>query len=176
MPNGNVLSGKILIQIEWDAGVITATTTYEDFFVNDKEISGEKVAVRIRSNDNGNPQTTVTYQMTVTWPDGEEATKEGTKVREWIAGQDTRTMRDNVYLITGAWEATFKDGTMLQAEVVEALRREMSCKYIVSGILAVEKGDSEGVIDFGDGTCDNVALFTDDEGTVTEIELKGRRK
>ena len=39
----------------------------------------------------------------------------------------------------------------------------------------VKRPDKEGTIDFGDGTCDNLAVFTDDEGNETEIKLKRRK-
>ena len=58
---------------------------------------------------------------------------------------------------------------------MEALKRDMSCRFIVSGILKIERPNMEGTIDFGDGNCDNVATFTDDEGNETEIKLKRKK-
>lgn len=176
-PNGNVLRGVILVEIERDAGMETKSiqTSYDGFFVNDREITGTKSILIERSNSSGNFQSTITFDQTIIWPDGETTRKEGTKVREWIEGKDTRKMRDNVFLITGSWEITKKDGTKLEAEVVEALKRDMSCRFIVSGILKIERPNMEGTIDFGDGNCDNVATFTDDEGNETEIKLKRKK-
>jgi len=156
----------------------TVKTTYEDFFVNDRQITGEKTRVHMRSNDNGNPQTEITHEIEVIFPDGEGTIKrEGTKIRELIAGGDTRRMADNTYSITGNWEVTFQDGTKMEAEVLEALIRNGSCKFIVEGVLKIEKETKEGSIHFGDGTCDDVALFIDDDGLETEIVLKrGKRK
>lgn len=176
-PNGNVLKGIILLTIEFDNDLKTKSieTTYDGFFVNDREITGSKSILKERSNSNGNFQSTITFNQTIYWPDGESLKKEGVKIREWISGKDTRKMRDNVFLITGSWEITKKDGTKLEAEVVEALRREMSCKFIVSGKLKVERPNLEGIIDYGDGTCDRMAMFTDTDGNETEIELKRRK-
>ena len=176
-PNGNVLRGVIVIYIERDTDLQTKSieTSYEGFFVNDREITGSKSVFIERENANGNFQSTSTFDQTIIWPDGETTKKEGTKIREWIAGKDTRKMRDNIFLITGSWEITRKDGTTLEAEVLEALKRDMSCRFIVSGILKVERPDMEGTIDFGDGSCDNSAIFTDEEGNETEIKLKRRK-
>jgi len=179
-PNGNVVSGKILIVIELnqDEETRTAKTTYDNFFVNDRQITGEKIMFFTRSNDNGNLQTEISHNIEVIFPEDEGTIKrEGTKTREMIDGGDTRRMSDNTYSITGYWVVTFQDGTKMEAEVAEALIRNGSCKFIVEGVLEIEKEGKEGSIHFGDGTCDDSAIFIDDEGVETEIILKsGKRR
>lgn len=174
LPNGNVLSGKIILAhaIDTDVHSLTITHTYEDFYFNNISIEGENTIVRVRENDNGNPQSTIAFNTTLTWPDGIFASREGIKTREWIEGYDTRTFGDNVFLITGNWTATFKNGTVLSAKVLEPLRREMACRFIVSGLLELQKNDSVGTLDFGDGSCDNKAIFTNGEGVETEVTLR----
>ncbi|NQV77582.1 MAG: hypothetical protein HQ490_04415 [Lutibacter sp.] len=176
LPNGNVLRGKIIMSYAIDSDVhsLTITHTYENFYFNDISIEGGNTIIRVRENDNGNLQSTITFNTTLTWPDGVFASREGTKTREWIEGYDTRTFGDNVFLITGNWKATFKDGTELSANVLEPLTREMACRFIISGVLEMQKGDSAGVLDFGDGSCDNVATFTNQADEEFEITLKGR--
>jgi hypothetical protein len=176
LPNGNILSGKIIMSYALDTNVasFTATYTFEHFFFNDISIEGENSLVRTRANDNGNPQSTVTIDMKITWPDGVYATRRGTKTREWIEGFDTRTFGDNVFLITGNWSATFKNGTVISANITTPLRREMACRFIVSGVIELQKNDRNGTLDFGDGTCDNVATFTNENGESHEITLRGR--
>ena len=176
LPNGNVLRGKIIMSYATDSDVhsLTITHTYENFYFNDISIEGGNTIIRVRENDNGNLQSTITFNTTLTWPDGVFASREGTKTREWIEGYDTRTFGDNVFLITGNWKATFKDGTELSANVLEPLTREMACRFIISGVLEMQKGDSAGVLDFGDGSCDNVATFINQADEEFEITLKGR--
>jgi len=176
LTNGNILSGKIILSHAIDTNVqsLTITYTFENFFFNNLSIEGENTIVRVSANDNGNPQSTVTINMKVTWPDGVFVSRVGTKVREWIEGFDTRTFRDNVFLITGNWTATFKDGTIVFATVLEPLRREMVCRFIVSGIVELHKNDRSGFLNFGDGSCDNVAIFTNKSGEEIEITLNGR--
>jgi len=173
LPSGNVLKGKIIMSYAVDTNVhsLTITHIYEDFYFNEISIEGGNTVVRVRENDNGNPQSIITFGTTLTWPDGVFTLREGTKTREWIEGSDTRAFGDNVFLITGNWTATFKDGTVLSAEVLEPLRREMACMFIVSGLLELQKNDRVGTLDFGDGSCDNIAIFTNDEGVETEVTL-----
>lgn len=176
LPSGNILSGKIILthEIDLDAAALIVTHTFENFYFNDISVEGGNTIVRVRENENGNPQSTITFGTTLTWPDGEYATREGTKVREWIEGYDTRTFGDNVFLITGNWTAIFKDGTVYSSTIIEPLRREMACRFIVSGLVEIHKGDRNGTLDFGDGSCDNIAIFTNEEGEETEITLRGR--
>jgi hypothetical protein len=177
LPNGNVLKGKILLShlLDMEAKTRTFTFSYENFYFNDLKVEGTSTMLKVKENENGNPQSTFTFDFKVTWPEGEFVTRNGTKVREWIEGNDTRTWSDNVYIITGNWSTTFKDGTVCSATIVEPLRREATCRYIVSGSVDIVKGDVTGTINFGDGTCDNTATFTNGAGEVTEITLKGKK-
>lgn len=177
LPNGHILAGKIIMSYSFDLELqtITIVQSFEDFSFNEVKVTGENTFVRMRENENGNPQSAKTINVTLTWPDGEFMAREGTKTREWIEGYDTRTWGDNVYLITGNWTNTFKDGTVFSATITEPLRREMSCRYIVSGVVKFVKNDAaNGSLNFGDGTCDNLAIYTDSEGVETEIVLRTR--
>jgi len=176
LPNGNILSGKIIMSyvVDTDVASFMVTYTFENFFFNDISVEGENSLVRTRANNNGNPESTLTIDMKVTWPDGVFASRKGTKIREWIEGSDTRTFGDNVFLITGNWTATFKNGTVVAANITTPLRREMACRFIVSGAVELQKNDRTGILDFGDGSCDNVATFTNENGESREITLKGR--
>ena len=172
--NGHVVSGKMILfyEIDFDAMTTTITQTFEEFTFNRKTIDGTSTRVRVKENLRGNPESTITFDITVTWESGESISRVGTKVREWVEGYGTGDWGDDVFLITGNWTVTLKDGTIVSADVVEALRRELACKFIVSGIVNLQKGDVIGVLDFGDGTCDNQALFTSEDGTETIITLK----
>lgn len=175
LPSGNVLRGKISMShaIDTDVQSLTVSYTFENFYFNELNIVGGNTMVRVRENENGNPQSTLTMNVKIIWPDGDYASREGTKVREFIEGYDTRTFGDNVFLITGNWTATFKNGTVLSANVLEPLRREMACRFIVSGVVELQKQDRSGALDFGDGRCDNKAIFTNASGEEFEVTLRG---
>ncbi len=176
LPSGNIISGKIIMSYSFDLElqIITVIQSFEGFTFNDITVVGENTIVRIKENENGNPESTKTIDMILTWEDGESVSRVGTKTREWIEGYDTITWDDNVYLITGNWTNTFKDGTVCSAIITEALRREMSCRFIVSGIIEYTKGELTSSLNFGDGTCDDIAVLTNSDGVETEIILKRR--
>ena len=171
--NGNLVSGKIIMEYERDPEAATKMITYsfEDFYFNRKNVEGGGSILRERSNENGNPQSTKTFDITVTWPDNTFANKNGMKVREMIEGQDTLAWGDNVFLITGNWMFTKKDGTKLTAEVIEALRRELACKFLVSGIIKLTKNENSAVLSYGDGECDDLATVSINGGERREIHL-----
>jgi hypothetical protein len=171
--NGNFVSGKIILEYEKDPEAATKMISYsfEDFYFNRKNIAGGGSILRERSNENGNPQSTKTFDITVTWPDGLFASKVGVKVREWIEGQGTPAWGDNVFLITGNATFTKKNGTVLSAEIVEPLRRELACKFLVSGIVNLTKNENTGVLNYGDGACDDLATISINGGEEREFHL-----
>ena len=174
LPNGNILSGKIILNYAKDIDVhsLSVTYTFEDFNFNDRSIEGENSMVRIRENEHGNPQSTLNFNVKITWIDGEITTRVGTKVREWVEGFDTWNLGDNVFLITGNWTVTHIDSTTSSANIIEPLRREMACRFIVSGIIELVKNEKSGTLNFGDGTCDNKGIYTNIDGEEKEIILR----
>ncbi len=60
-------------------------------------------------------------------------------------------------------------------EITEALRNESSCRYIVSGIIEMNDGTDSAILNYGDGTCDNIATVNINDEGETEITLRRRR-
>lgn len=170
---GNVLKGKIIMSYERDPDAQQVMISYvlEDFYFNDKNILGSKTLLKQRSNENGNPQFTHTLDLTVIWPNGVEASREGVKIKEWVEGHGSGIWSDNVFEITGNWTSTFRNGNTHTYEVIIPLRREVICHYFVSGSVDVQRTLFGGVLDFGDGDCDNQATFTFNDDTVRDITL-----
>lgn len=171
---GNILKGKILLSYtrDPDAQQVMINKTLENFYFNDKNILGGKTILRQRSNDNGNPQFTKIVNITVIWPNGDEASRTGTKIREWIEGHGSGVWSDNVFEVTGNWTSTFRNGNTHSYDVVTPLRREVVCRFFVSGSVDVARTNFSGVFDYGNGDCDNQATFTFEDGTVRDITLR----
>lgn len=174
LPNGNVLSGIITLSYAKDMEMASKSLTIalENFVFNGVSIEGGADILRVRSNENGNPQSTANAAYSATWPDGETASFTGTRTREWIEGFGTGFWGDNVFLITGNGTFTGKLGNVWSKEVVDSLRREMSCRFIVSGVLEISRNDNTASLDFGDGSCDSTGMLTYPNGTSEEIFLR----
>ncbi|MFT4660356.1 MAG: hypothetical protein ACI8XB_000619 [Patiriisocius sp.] len=171
--NGNILKGKIILSYDRNPGEqeVLITKILEEFFFNDKNLVGMKTILKELSNDNGNPQFTHTTELTIIWPNGLTGNRSGTKVKEWVEGFGSGIYSDNVFEITGNWNSTFINGNSRNYEVLTPLRRQVICTYFVSGSIDVERPNTMGVMDYGDGDCDNIATFTTDDGEVIEIIL-----
>ncbi|MGK0429751.1 MAG: hypothetical protein ACJARX_001419, partial [Psychroserpens sp.] len=115
--------------------------TYDliNFYFDAKHIIGSKTLLKELSNDNGNPEFTHTLEMTVIWPNGKQASREGLKIREWVEGFGSGFFSDNVFEFTGNWSTTFVNGNTHSYQVITPLRREMICDYVVSGSVDVER-------------------------------------
>jgi len=171
--NGNFVSGKIIMTYERDPEAASKMITYsfEGFYFNRKNVEGGGSILRERSNENSNPQSTKTFDVTVTWPDGLFASKVGVKVREMIEGQNTSAWGDNVFLITGNWTFTRRNGNVLSAKIIKELRRELACKFLVSGTIELSKNLNTAILDYGDGECDDLATVSINGGERREIHL-----
>lgn len=174
LPNGNLLSGIIHLSYAKDMELASKTIalSLENFTFNGVSVEGSADILRVRSNDNGNPQGTAIATFNATWPEGDTASFEGTRTREWIEGYGSGFWGDNVFLITGKRTYVGREGNVFMKEVISPLRREMSCRFIVSGVLEISRNDNTASLDFGDGSCDAKGVLTQPDGTETEIFLR----
>jgi len=172
--NGNVLSGiiKLSYALDMEAASKNIVLNLEDFTFNDVAIEGGASILRVRANENGNPQSTATRNYSATWPDGETASFSGNRTREWIEGFGTGFWGDNVFLITGDGTFTNKAGNVWTKTVTAPLRREMSCRFIVSGVLEITRNAATASLDFGDGGCDAKGILTKPNGSTEEVFLR----
>ncbi len=160
--NDNFLSGKIIIDIinNDEINTVNINYTFDDFYFNYKNVTGEVHKIRIRENENGNPQAIINKDIKITWEDGSFVTIKGERKREWIEGFGNHFWGDNVFLVTGTWMVTNKDGNVRTVTVIEPLKRKMACRYIVSGEVEIQKGDETMVLNYGNGECDDLAIVT----------------
>ncbi len=174
LANGNLLSGIIHLSYAKDLDVATKTIvlSLEDFTFNGVAVTGGATLVRKRFNGNGNPQSDVVASYNGVWPDGSVASFTGNRSREWVAGYGSGIWTDNVFLISGKGSYTNKTGVVYSRETKSLLRRELSCRFIVSGVMEIAKNDTAISLDFGDGTCDAKGTLTFPNGETKEILLR----
>ncbi len=172
MPNGNTYKGTVIITREKDltTRAISGNITFDNFYVNDIQIEGSADFIR-EINADGNPQTIHNYDFTITLPNGDTTERAGTRTRVWAEGYGTVSRTDDVFLITGSSHIKQFDGDILDMEIIQALRREIPCRFFVSGTIKIIKNGSEALLDYGDGTCDAEATLTLPDGTIKIIHL-----
>ncbi|KPM30328.1 Hypothetical protein I595_3624 [Croceitalea dokdonensis DOKDO 023] len=174
LPNGNILSGLLVLTYEKDMDVAQKTIklSLEDFTFNGVAVEGGADILRMRSNGNGNPQATATVSFDATWPNGDVTSLNGSRTREWIEGFGSGFWGDNVFLITGKRTFTAKSGAVFEKEIIVPLRRETACRFAVSGVLTISRRGNMASLDFGDGNCDAKGVLTLPNGDVQEVSLR----
>lgn len=160
--NGAVVSGKInIVYGPIISGTRTINYTFENYVYNGNAVTGGGEILREISNSNGNPQSTVNEVITVSFPGSDvTATRDGLRIVEWTEGFGSGTWVDNVYEISGNWDTTFNSGFIRSGNVTQVLVRRLSCLFVESGKLEIQQQGLTAEIDWGNGTCDNMATLT----------------
>lgn len=172
--NGNFVSGIIYLTYAKDMEAATKlmTISLENFTFNGVAVEGDGSIMRMRSNQNGNPQSTAEVAWNATWPNGDTVAYSANRTREWIEGYGSGFWGDNVFLISGMATYKGKLGGSFTKNIVSPLRREMACRFIVSGIVDITRNDASISLDFGDGSCDSIGILTLADGTNKEVSLR----
>ncbi|MBH8559541.1 hypothetical protein [Hymenobacter negativus] len=159
--DGRYRRGKILVRFTSDVNRRTAgaVVTRRNYFVNDNQHTARRtftdigagsftVAVDsasiIRANNGG------THSWTANWT---FTCKEG---------YNTPQVSDDVYSVTGAATGTNRKNVGYTATIQNPLIKRADCpKYFVQGTIGITNTNSKTMtLDYGTGTCDNVATVT----------------
>mgnify|MGYP003604914887 CR=1 FL=1 len=172
LANGNVLKGKLILSYEFLplSPTNTITYTFEDFYHNDIKLDGSKTFTRgLMTSSLSNtihPVSTMNLDLEVTFPDGTIYTRTGLRTRELIEGFETLfNYSDNVYAITENLSTTNPDGSVYTFTTESPLIYKLSCLnesslLITSGIVTISSNGDIASLNYGDGTCDDLAVLT----------------
>jgi len=171
--NGVTRSGKINIVISDSVrrSGSTATMTFDNYFVNLYKVEGTIVWTNT-STPNTRSWRRETTGGKITAPDGRYWLHSGTKNVTQTAGVNTISWLDDVFSITGNHRVTNSAGRFRDCTVLEALQKKNVCSNIDKGKLKVEGANHYAIIDFGDGTCDNLATISIDGRAPRTIILR----
>jgi len=159
-----VKNGTIIITITGQPSVEGSQriVTFENFSVNGYLIEGTKTITFLSANQ----WTSVLENGKITTPDGQVITRN-------VAGMDTEERSDDVFEITGWAEGQTAEGYDYRKEIIEPLVVSKDCFWITKGIIEITIGDAVFTIDFGDGTCDDLAVKTiDGESEEFQLQMK----
>ena len=149
------------------------TVTYENMTMGQREISKTATVINEGTNDAGNwvlsfeslSITTFEKRDTVYTIERDFAGE-----REWLTGFETPEVEDDKFLKSGSGTITVNDELKFSKVITTPLLIDRTCKYPLSGVVEITRGDEIMTIDYGTGECDNIALVTKD-GESEEIEL-----
>lgn len=173
--------GKIIItrygNHYWDGGV-EITNTFDNYFVNDNQVIGTKTINGFINDEGFRVHNIVDNGSIILADEAGTITWLATRTRTVVEGSDTRFKMDDVVEITGTSSGSDSEGNTFSSEITTPLVRihEIGChRHPVSGVVEILRSpDTVISIDFGDGTCDNLAEVT--TNGVTEIIELGKRR
>jgi len=172
--DGKNRRGKLIISFDGmyrETGT-TITHTPVDFYVDDVKVEGSKTVVNKGLNENQNPWFTVDENALITKTDGSTITWNSERQREWLTGDSTLTVWDDVYSLTGTANGKTSTGETWDMEILKSLIVELDCRWIPSGSIEINiETLPSGVLDYGEGNCDREATLEVD-GKVYTIYMK----
>jgi len=178
LSNGRIISGIIEIEVSaplYQEGA-TRTISFTDFSVDSLIINGTIQKELVSVSDER--EIVIVRDLTITIPEGTEIEYYAEISRIWDEGLGTPFyLGDDVLLITGYATCFDSDGNEYRREITEKLQKQGGCRFLVSGKVDYSNnGEVFATIDYGDGTCDNVAEYSSAEGTKEFIIGKRIRK
>jgi hypothetical protein len=143
----------------------------DNYFVDDNQITGSMALNNTGFNGNGNMTLTLDVDAKRVMANGSGTDSVvGNMAVEWVAGYSTSENSDDQFSYTGGASGSSSDGNTFQLTVLQPLikNRAEGCYHYVKGETLVQiSGESDRHVDYGDGTCDNLAVETVDGNSQT---------
>jgi len=184
--DGKVRRGKIILTSIGDYWKGEAVLTFKcvDYYVDNNQVLGSAY-VTSKINGDGNRESLITEEGSIVLGDGSGTIiLNSEKTRVVTEGTKTAGKRDYVISVTGTASGTLLSGNTFTAQTLKPLVRDQQkeCRGVfISGItkITISEG-TEITVDYGDGTCDNLATVTTNgvSETITLesfLPLHGRR-
>lgn len=143
--------------------------TFEEFYINDHAVTGTKTITNLGENAEGY----LVFDINNSFSIGEWS-RQATGSKIWVEGFDTLEFDDNVFLLTGTSSTTRPNEIVINRTITEPLRIDRSCAYITEGIVSIQWNGNNAIIDYGVGSCDDIAIITRN-GQEFEIDLDNFR-
>jgi hypothetical protein len=143
-----------------------------DYYINGRKLEGTIVYQNETTNSNIPQWSRTITNGKMTTLTGGVFTFSGNWTTQQTAGVGTLTLGDNIYeIISGTHTINRPNGTTLTMTVLETLVKKYACNYISQGKLNLQGTFLNGVLDYGDNTCDNQATYTHSNNQVYPINL-----
>jgi len=161
----NVYKGKLIITISNKLSVANAyySIKTQNFYVNNNKVGALKTVTYKGFNTKNHPYWTLVSNDTITKPDLTKITCYSERVRERLEINGTPLFPyDDTFSIKGVSKGMNTKGTTYSMVIDEnnPLIVGNLCPYIQKGKLTITVNSKTVVIDYGDGTCDNLATAT----------------
>ncbi|MEO8471919.1 MAG: hypothetical protein ABI477_06985 [Chryseolinea sp.] len=171
-PYGKTRKGKIFVAYSSVIGdsIANRIITFENYFVNNKGVTGTIELRDISINASGNLQSVKKLvDLTISFPNGERVVFNGSRTRELISGYADDILSNNIYKITGSVSGESTTGRSFALEITNPIIADWTCAAQgnfarVAGTVEMTKLGGyvtrKRTVDYGDGECDNIITIT----------------
>ncbi len=151
-----------------------ATVTFNNYYINGFKKEGTITWTNTTVTGSGTPSwNRKVANGKITAPSGDYWLHTADISIAITAGANTpNNLTDDVFSITGTRTVTNPAGKTRTSTTLTALQKKAACSNIDTGTLQVQGANHTAVIDFGNGTCDNLATISIDGRTPRVIFLR----
>lgn len=173
--NGITRSGIITIIISdyvLNNGSLMTIERGNNYYVNGRKVEGTVVYENTTTNTSIPQWTRTITNGKITNLAGVIFNHYGTRTVKQTAGVSTLIFADNIYEITsGNHTITREGGSSLSLTVVEPLIKKYACNHVSQGKLDLLGTVLDGVLDYGNNECDNLATYMHSNGNIYNVIL-----
>lgn len=177
--HGHVKAGKIIVEMSdqlMNAGAVHIISL-DGFSVDGMPVEGVKTVTHMGPNDAGQPYFTIHVEgAKITFSDGTSHSWEADRIRTFVSGYDTEDVWDDVFEITGGENGINRRGQTVTSTITVPVVHRRDCAWPVSGVRTVVCDSKTRTLDFGDGSCDDIATITLPDGREKEIHIRDFRR
>jgi hypothetical protein len=151
------------------------TSTFDNYYINNNLIQGKITLTNQGVNNNGNMLFTIDVDSASIGTSEGRIDWQSKIVRVWINGQNTNTITDDQYKVTGTASGNGLNGNNFTMTITDTLNIDLGCLpscIIKSGNAKISPiGYTDRVIKYGDSLCDcNVDVIINGDEYLVVIE------
>jgi hypothetical protein len=174
-PRGRWRIGQIVVtqsDFMYNEGAVR-TVTFVGFSIDDVQVAGTKTLTNNGLNADGFPSLTRTVEgAMLTFPNGTQVSWEANHTLTQIGGFNTNVVIDNVFEVTGGSSGVNRNGVAFSVTIIEPLIKSKNCPWIEAGVKEYTFGDRTRTLDYGAGSCENLATVTLANGNTRTIRIR----
>ena len=159
--NSKVRKGKIITIFtgKYRDSLAVMTTIFDNYYVFDNLIQGERIVTNQGRNQEGNMWFTIAVNSASVNTNSGTINWESNQTREWVSGMGTYfDTTDDKYKITGSASGNGVNGKAFTVEITDTLNIDLGCLpscVITSGETKISPdGYADRIINYGDSICD----------------------
>ncbi len=160
------VNGSISAVYEVTANSAIVTVSFTDFMVGAVRIDGTRT-FSFSSEITDNITYTITSDMSITLEDGSLISESGTKT---IGVVFDESFENGMFTLDGSWTIEAEGNTYV-VNITDLLETMFGCDHVGKGVMTLAKNGLQVSVDFGDGSCDDLATLIYPDGTEEEFSL-----